>query len=353
MPEAQQQVVPEDESFLSDEDLFAQAAEELGGKGYKEEAPPTKQETREGDAEQQPEKLQEGESETREAAEKQGDTQNDAGEDEPEWLKDLSEDVKKEYYAQQQELSSLRQQYNSVHNRLAPVQQENARLRQQLSASQPSPAKNSGQAPVGQSQHESKFSLDDIAEFKEYRETYPDEAKAIEAAFVRQSQHYDHLRDQLALVQKGVQDMQQSSSVAKRETELARLSGAHPDWATVRPSEDFNNWLQAQPPAIAQFANSQVADDCIWLLDRYKADAYMAQQFAQNHGQQQPQQPQSDGRAQQTRERRQQIRSVPGGNPQQDGGVGAPQAGGQQQSEEDIWVDEVRRRMQAQREANR
>lgn len=345
MPEAQQQVVPEDETFLSEEDMFAQAAEELRtGRSAEDEDPPEVEDTQRGDA--QDDGLQEGESAQRDTKEK------DAGDDEPAWLKDLNEEAKQAYLVQQKELATLRQQYNAVHNRLAPVQQENARLRQQLSAPQPSPAQDSKAVPVGQSQPEkSRFSLDDIAEFKEYRETYPDEAKAIEAAFARQSQHYDHLASQLEAMQQGIQSMQQVSSQSQREAELAKLSGAHPDWATVRPSEDFENWLQAQPPAIAQFANSNSADDCIWLLDRYKADAYYAYQFAQQNEQQAPQ---GESRAQQTRDRRQQIRSVPGAAPQQDGGVGAPQGGGQNMTDEEIWAQEVRRmRMAAQREANR
>ena len=351
---AKQQTIPEDETFLSDEDLFEQAYREKHG------LEPEEPEQRADDGEAAPERdasddegeLLSGESAEREAEPEEAKKREEP--EEPEWMKDLTEDAKQAYLAQQQELANLRNQYNAVHNRLAPVQQENARLRQQLSNASSSPAQgqNSGAVPVGQSQPQTKFSLDDVEEFKEFREAFPDEAKAMEAAFARQAQYVGNLESQLVQVQQGMQDIQRSSFETKRQTELSRLSEAHPDWMTVRPSEDFNRWLERQPSSISSLANSSSADDCIWILDRYKADMYVAQQFSQQEEpKEQPQR--SDGRAQQTRSRRQQLRSVPNPPPQQDGGVGAPQMGGAPMSEEEIWAQEVERRLRAQREANR
>jgi hypothetical protein len=270
-------------------------------------------------------------------------------------VKNLPDEAKAHLNQVANELTNLRGQYTALHGRLAPVQQENARLRGRLTATavpaqQPAQGANSGNAQVGQSPP-GAFKLADVAEFKEFQDAFPDEAKALEAVFARQTQNLTYLQRQLEGVSRGLQEVQQSSFSQRRTQELARLSDAHPDWATVRPSREFADWLQAQPAEIAQFADSPRADHCIWVLDRYKADAYIAQQFSQGGDLQQPQ-PGIDV-AQQTRVRRQQIRSAPSLDPQQ-AGIGAPNGDpGQFMSEEEIWNAEVERRLRLQRESNR
>jgi len=345
-----QEPIPEDEEFLSDEDLFERAYQEKHGASTPQDA-----EERDAGA-AKPEGSREPESEEPQPREGESSSRGDdetAEDDTPAWLNELPDEARDEYIRQQQELTNLRNQYNSVHNRLAPVQQENARLRQQLSGKNPSPAngQNSQAAPVGQSQSPVKFSLDDVEEFKEFRDSFPDEAKAMEAALARQAQYVGNLESQLSEVRQGMQTIQRSSYETARQNELQRLSEAHPDWATVRPSEDFNDWLETQPESVAQLASSAKAEDCIWVLDRYKMDVYLYQQT--QNGEQAGQSPDRDSRAQQTRERRQRLRSVPNPHPQQDGGVGAPQMGGVAMSDEDIWAQEVERRLRAQRQANR
>lgn len=345
-----QQPVPEDETFLSDEDMFEKAYKEKHGI-QNEQAEPDASTAEaapkrgEDDGESEEPELLDGESAER------GDEEDVAEDETPAWMKDLPEEAVAALEQREKELAALRNQYNAVHNRLAPVQQENARLRQRLSEQAPSPAQgaNSGRSPVGQSQPTAEFSLDDVEEFKEFREAFPDEAKAMEAAFARQHQQFIDLRSQLDEMRGYVQETRQTSIQSARERELARLQEAHPDWATVRPSEDFEDWLQHQPESVASLASSSKADDCIWVLDRYKMDVYLAQQHQQGDSAE----PVGDSRAQQTRERRQKLRSVPNPRPQQDGGVGAPQMGGVPMSEEEIWEQEVKRRLRAQREANR
>lgn len=359
MAEKQAQVIPEDEHFLSDEDAFEQAFNER----YGVESDPEQSAADDGEDHNRQAAPQRGEADDgRQAVPGESDqrhneqtadssAEDQSGDDAPEWFKNLSEDAQQEILTQQQELARLRENYNAVHNRLAPVQQENARLRQQLSSnSRPAKRQDSVADSVGQPP---SFDLAKVEEFKEYRETFPEEAKALEAVFSAQAQTINHLQAQLGGISEGLQNMQQSSFSQQRERELNRLSEAHPDWASVRPSEDFAQWLEVQPPSISQMANSPKADDCIWLLDRYKTDAYVAQQFAQQ-GEQQPEQaPSGNGRAQQTRSRRQQLRSVPTVPSQQDGGVGAPNMGGEHLSDEELWDQEVLRRLRAQREANR
>lgn len=358
MSDTKENVVPEDEQFLSDEELFEQAYnEKFGIKADAEEgdeAPAP--EAPEGEEAPEPE-LAEGESAEREPEENEAAADKSEAKQEeddlPEFLKDASDEAIAAYRAQQKELAALRNQYNAVHNRLAPVQQENARLRQRLSAT-PSPAQtpDSG-TPVGQSQPGAGFSLDDVEEFKEFRESFPDEAKAMEAAFARQGQYVGNLETQLQAIQQGMQEMRQSSFETQRQNELAQLSEAHPDWATVNQSEDYREWLGRQPESVAALAHSTKAQDCVWVLDRYKADAYLAQQFQQEQ-QPKPEAGHQPSRAQQTRERRQQIRSVPNPPPQA-GGLGVPQGGNPDAhlTDEQIWEQEAERRLRAQREANR
>jgi len=343
-------VVPEDESFLSDEDMFEQAFNDKYGPANGGEENPD-------DEDGQPEygAPPEGGQEQPAPETPPAQAPTAAVAAEPEWVKNLPDEAKAHLNQVANELTNLRGQYTALHGRLAPVQQENARLRGRLTATavpaqQPAQGANSGNAQVGQSPP-GAFKLADVAEFKEFQDAFPDEAKALEAVFARQTQNLTYLQRQLEGVSRGLQEVQQSSFSQRRTQELARLSDAHPDWATVRPSREFADWLQAQPAEIAQFADSPRADHCIWVLDRYKADAYIAQQFSQGGDLQQPQ-PGIDV-AQQTRVRRQQIRSAPSLDPQQ-AGIGAPNGDpGQFMSEEEIWNAEVERRLRLQRESNR
>ena len=344
--EPQQQAVPENDLPKSDEDMFEQAFEERFGVEGEPAAEPA--------AEPAEPVLQENESQERgEAAQPTAEPSAEAELPAPAWLDSLDEAGKAEALSILSEQTTLREQYNSLHGRLAPVQQENARLRERLgNTAQPAQPAHSAPPVAGTPPSPVDFNLSDVEEFKEFQDAFPDEAKALEAVFARQGQSISYLQQQLGGVSQGLQDMQQSSFNQLRESEIGRLAAAHADWATVRPSQDFNDWLQAQPAAIGQLANSPKADDCIWLLDRYKADAYI---LANTPGGEQPvqQAEQGNGVAQQTRARRSQIRSVPSVAPQAATAVGSPGDGGAYQSDEDIWDEEIKRRMTAQRNQNR
>lgn len=351
MAEPQQQIIPEDESFVSDEDLFAQAHDErTGTEGDPEPAPEPEPEPAPEPVLEPQESLERGE-----AAAPVADPAAPAEDATPAWLATLDEAGQAEAMAILEEQGSLRKQFDALHGRLAPVQQENARLRERLADTAPQPAQpaNPATAQPAPAPSPADFNLSDVEEFKEFQDAFPDEAKALEAVFARQGQSISYLQKQLGGVSQGLQDMQQSSFNRQREAEIAQLSGAHPDWATVRPSEDFMYWVQQQPAAIGQLANSPRAADCIWLLDRYKADAAMVDMLNGNAQPPDPQAPQGNGVAQQTRARRQQIRSVPSVNPQLDGGVGTPNNGGAPMSDEDVWDQEAKRRLREQRNLNR
>ena len=353
MADPQARVVPEDETFLTDEELFNEEVERRYGLPAEDDEP-VDPETADVGAPPE-EALQPGEAVEREAAPETSPAATSpaaAQPPTPEWWEHLPDDAKAAFEAHQRDLVNLRRQYDAVHGRLAPVQQENARLRERLASAPPArpqnPGPQAGQQPSG-------FSLSDVEGFEELRAALPEEAKIMEAAFGRQSQTIQYLQSQLSAVSHGLQDMQQNSFAQQHNQELAQLSEAHPDWATIHASTDFNQWLGVQPPTVAQLVNSPRAKDCIWLLDRYRADAYLMGQLNGN-GSAPPAQPAPPARgslaARQTRTLRQQTRSTPSLDPQQFG-VGAPNGDPSQfMSEEEIWDAEVERRLRAQREAN-
>ncbi len=271
----------------------------------------------------------------------------------PEWYDKLDDVAKAAFDELNGSLTDVRSQYTALHGRLVPMQQLNERLRQEAehagqrppaqppnssaTASQPGPASPGAQPTPS-------LDLSDVPEFAEFAEAFPEQAKAIKALFGRQAQHSADLQQQLGSVSEGLREVQQASFGQKREQGLERLAAAHPDWMQLRPSQDFAVWLQTQPASVAEMADSPNADECIYVLDRYKQDAWAKQQLA-NPGTPSP----APSPTQTVRVRRNLIRSAPGVEPQ-GGDVGHPTGNPDQfMSDEDIWEEEVKRRLRTQR----
>lgn len=274
----------------------------------------------------------------------------------PAWYAALDDEAKAAFDSMNTDLTEVRGQYTALHGRLAPMQQANERLREQVEhagqrppAQPPDSSATSGQQP-GQTAPATSptptLDLGDVPEFAEFREAFPEEAKAIAALFGRQARHATDLQEQLGKVSHGLQEIQQASFGQKREQSLTKLATAHPDWMQVRPSEHFGRWLQTQPGSVSRMADSQDADECIYVLDRYKQDVW-AQRQIEN-----PQQAEPASQPTQTvRSRRDKIRSTPSLEPQ-GSDVGRPQAGAEQfMTDEEIWDEEVKRRLRLQRDA--
>ena len=285
-------------------------------------------------------------------------TQQVVEEQVPEWYADASDEVKASFDALNQDLSDTRTQYTALHGMLAPVQQANERLRRQVEQAgqpprqQPNSSAASSQQPGQKSpapQPTPSLDLAEVPEFEEFRAAFPEEAKAIAALFGRQAQHVGNLQTQLGNVSQGLEQIQQASFGKAREDGVAKLAAAHPDWMNVRPSEDFGRWLQTQPANVAQMADSPNADECIWILDRYKQDVW-AQRQIENPPAAAPATPPAPSAAQTVRSRREQLRSTPGLDPQ-GSDVGLPQGTPQElMTDEQIWDEEVKRRLKAQRD---
>ncbi|RLB68298.1 MAG: hypothetical protein DRH08_01385 [Deltaproteobacteria bacterium] len=286
------------------------------------------------------------------------DKQQVVEEEKPAWYADLDDDAKAAFDLMNTDLTDVRSQYTALHGRLAPMQQANERLRSQVEhagqrppAQAPNSSATSGQQPGQQLPAASPtptLDLGDVPEFAEFKEAFPEEAKAIGALFGRQATHAQDLQQQLGVVSQGLQDIQQASFGQQREQSLNTLAAAHPDWMQVRPSEGFGQWLRAQPASVARMADSKDASECIYVLDRYKQDVWAQRQLENPAGSEQKPVDQSPTKT--VRQRREQIRSVPGLEPQ-GGGIGRPQGNPEQfMSDEEIWDVEVERRLRAQRD---
>jgi hypothetical protein len=285
-------------------------------------------------------------------------TQQVVEEEKPAWYAEASDEVKASFDALNQDLADTRTQYTALHGRLAPVQQANERLRRQVeqAGQPPRPAPNSSAVSSQQPGQQTPVApptpaldLAEVPEFEEFRAAFPEEAKAIAALFGRQAQHVGNLQEQLGNVSQGLEQIQQASFGKEREDGLNRLAAAHPDWMNVRPSEDFGRWLSTQPRNVAQMADSPNADECIWILDRYKQDVWAQRQIENPPAPPAPTTP-AQSAVQTVRSRRQRLRSAPGLDPQ-GSDVGLPQGTPQEfMTEEQIWEEEVKRRLKAQRD---
>ena len=292
-----------------------------------------------------------------EGAAPEGVTQQVVEEGMPAWYAEASDEVKASFDAINQNLTDTREQYTALHGRLAPMQQANERLRGQVehAGQRPSAQAPDSSAPSSQQPGQTMpgapptpvLDLGDVPEFAEFREAFPDQAKAMQALFGRQAQHAADLQRQLGNVSQGLERIQQASFGKERQDGLRRLSEAHPDYMNIHPSEDFGQWLQTQPPNVAQMANSVNAEECIWILDRYKQDVWAQRQLDTPS----TPAPTSPSPAITTvRRRRQNLRSVPGVDPA-GSTVGVPLGNPEvAMSNEDSWFEEVERRLRLERE---
>jgi len=265
----------------------------------------------------------------------------------PAWYNELSEEAKLAFDQQQDDMARLQGEYSAVHGRLAPVQAENARLRR-LGQGQPQPQPVAGgqptpTAPTPAPDFETK-------EFKEYAENYPDEAAQLKLLWNAQYENSQRLETRLNNLAAGLDQVQNFSTNQQMQHELSALEERHPDWMTVRNSPEFNSWLSTQPAAVQPMVDSKLADECSYLLDRYKQDVYLyqLQQTGGTPAEPNPQQV----RANQTVAHRATLISTPTPDPQ-GGGVGVP--GGQRppQTNEEMWVEELERRVRAQKDMRR
>jgi len=97
---------------------------------------------------------------------------------------------------------------------------------------------------------------------------YPDVASIIETIAIKKAREQaDSLEEKL----KAIDEMQYSAKKEKAEAELMRL---HPDFDTIRDSDEFHEWAEEQPKWVqeALYENDNDAKSAARAIDLYKAD---------------------------------------------------------------------------------
>ena len=97
---------------------------------------------------------------------------------------------------------------------------------------------------------------------------YPDVAAIVETIAIKKAQEQaDGLKERM----KAIDDLQYTAKKEKAEAELMHL---HPDFDTIRDSDDFHEWAEEQPKWIqeALYENDTDAKSAARAIDLYKAD---------------------------------------------------------------------------------
>lgn len=105
-------------------------------------------------------------------------------------------------------------------------------------------------------------------EVDEWCQNYPDVAKIVETIAIKKA------REQAASLEsrfRKVDEMEASNRAEKAEVELMRL---HPDFETIKESDEFHDWVEDQPKWIqdALYHNDNDARAAARAIDLYKAD---------------------------------------------------------------------------------
>lgn len=247
---------------------------------------------------------------------------------EPEWFQKLPEEGKKTFQQLNDYSHKLYQSYAAVYGRLAPIQRENAdlkeRLRQQEQAAPPT--------------------LDDLENddaYKEIAEEFPEEAKGLKKFFASKQQELEKAQQQAAQTQQALDQAERE----RIQRETARLESVHPDWMQTFNSPPFQHWKSVvlanpyQYPDLAQKLNSPWAEDNAEVLDTFKQHAIEAgilQSEEQGKQEQPPQQArQSTAGSQQRPSKPQRPRPPQPSPPSQGSGVSGNRGGGIPLSEEE------------------
>ena len=97
---------------------------------------------------------------------------------------------------------------------------------------------------------------------------YPDVAAIVETIAIKKAQEQaDGLEERM----KAIDDLQYNAKKEKAEAELMQL---HPDFDTIRDSDDFHDWAEEQPKWVqdALYENDTDAKSAARAIDLYKAD---------------------------------------------------------------------------------
>ena len=101
-----------------------------------------------------------------------------------------------------------------------------------------------------------------------WAKNYPDVAAIVETIAIKKAKEQANALEERMKV---IDDMQSSAKKEKAEAELMRL---HPDFDTIRDSDEFHEWAEEQPKWVqdALYDNDNDARSAARAIDLYKAD---------------------------------------------------------------------------------
>lgn len=181
------------------------------------------------------------------------------------------DDLSKRLKELEQENERLRHSDASQRGRLGAYQRQiNELQRKQQELESARPTSQTGEPQTDDQQRQDMAESMGMDDWDEFKEDFPDMARAFEARLKADQQRQAQLEQQVAELRSAVQPMQQQAHEQQLQSEYARLSDRHSDWQEVVNAPEFTEWLQSQNPSIQQLAESDSADDASALLDFYK-----------------------------------------------------------------------------------
>lgn len=105
-------------------------------------------------------------------------------------------------------------------------------------------------------------------ELEQWAKEYPDVAKIVETIAIKKAQ------EQAKTIEDRLKEIDNMTYQAKKEKAEAELMRLHPDFDTIRDTDDFHEWVDKQPNWIQQalYENETDALSAARAIDLYKAD---------------------------------------------------------------------------------
>lgn len=220
----------------------------------------------------------------------------------PENVRQLIEEQRQRQAQLETDLASARRDRDSLHGRVAPLQQQLARLsaaQQQPVQRAPAPAAPPANAAIADAQRgieeaEAYFESD---EFKRYAETWPDEARvqretqmrtlrSLKALHEATAAQFERIAPQVESLRADREQQEQDRAQRQRQEALDDLTARHPDWQQLNESQEFVDWFAAEIPNLNYVdddhkrARLNDASHVDYLLTRFKRDTGYGQSAA-------------------------------------------------------------------------
>lgn len=105
-------------------------------------------------------------------------------------------------------------------------------------------------------------------ELAKWAETYPDVAKIVETIAIKKA------KEQTASIEERFKALDEQEKLTAREKAELELMKIHPDFDTIRDTDDFHNWADEQPAWVQQalYENDTDARSAARAIDLYKID---------------------------------------------------------------------------------